>query len=250
MFKSFVASGLFLALSGAAFSDEAACDQTMFSPDNAELFLRAEKAFITENDTSAATLSLARLLAKDLNCFERAYTLRLFKTVDSPADMIVPEPVEVPLPDVELAPVPEPVSATVVELELTAPAQPDLATAETVSESEPGPEIVPELVSAPVPEDRDVEALTLPVPLYPLSAAAGRIEGDCDVHFDVSEQGVARNIAATCDQDVFRVSAEQAISKTEFAPKLIEGAAVERLGAVYPVSFRLKVRPAPAPKSD
>ncbi|HAW53392.1 MAG TPA: energy transducer TonB, partial [Hyphomonas sp.] len=44
---------------------------------------------------------------------------------------------------------------------------------------------------------------------------------------------------ATCTDSVFKREAERAVSKVEFAPKIIRGKAAERRNVVYPLEFKL-----------
>jgi len=87
--------------------------------------------------------------------------------------------------------------------------------------------------------DRDAQPIRPPIPTYPTRAAERGIEGSCDVKFDVDTRGKPKNIVATCTDSVFKREAEKAVSKVEFAPKIIRGKAAERRNVVYPIEFGL-----------
>lgn len=87
--------------------------------------------------------------------------------------------------------------------------------------------------------DRDAQPIRPPAPSYPQRAAERGIEGKCDVRFDVDTRGKPYNIAATCSDSIFKREAERAVSKVEFAPKIIRGQAAERKNVVYPLVFQL-----------
>ncbi len=87
--------------------------------------------------------------------------------------------------------------------------------------------------------DRDAQPIRPPVPTYPSRAQERGTEGSCDVRFDVDTRGRPYNIEATCTDNIFRREAVRAVSKVEFAPKIIRGKAAERRNVVYPLEFRL-----------
>ncbi|MDX1293094.1 MAG: TonB family protein [Hyphomonas sp.] len=87
--------------------------------------------------------------------------------------------------------------------------------------------------------DRDAQPIRPPTPSYPQRAAERGTEGSCDVRFDVDTRGRPYNISATCTDNVFKREAERAVSKVEFAPKIIRGKAAERRNVVYPLEFKL-----------
>lgn len=95
-------------------------------------------------------------------------------------------------------------------------------------------------LDAVVVSDRDAQPIRPPVPSYPTRAAERGIEGNCDVRFDVDERGRPFNIEATCTDSVFVREAERAVSRVEFAPKIVRGQAVRRVNVVYPISFTLQ----------
>lgn len=87
--------------------------------------------------------------------------------------------------------------------------------------------------------DRDAQPIRPPTPSYPQRAAERGIEGSCDVRFDVDTRGRPYNISATCSDSIFTREAERAVSRVEFAPKIIRGKAAERRNVVYPLEFKL-----------
>lgn len=80
--------------------------------------------------------------------------------------------------------------------------------------------------------DRDAQPIRPPVPTYPTRAAERGVEGSCDVRFDVDTRGRPFNITASCTDSIFKRSAEKAVSRVEFAPKIIRGQAAERRNVV------------------
>lgn len=87
--------------------------------------------------------------------------------------------------------------------------------------------------------DRDAQPIRPPVPTYPSRAAERGTEGTCDVRFDVDTRGRPYNVQATCSDNVFKREAEKAVSRVEFAPKIVRGQAAERKNVVYPLEFTL-----------
>ncbi|MEL7545742.1 MAG: TonB family protein [Pseudomonadota bacterium] len=88
--------------------------------------------------------------------------------------------------------------------------------------------------------DRDAQPVRPPVPSYPSRAAERGTEGSCDVRFDVDVRGRPYNIEADCTDRVFKREAERAVSRVEFAPKIVRGQAAERRNVVYPLEFKLQ----------
>jgi len=88
--------------------------------------------------------------------------------------------------------------------------------------------------------DRDAQPIRPPVPNYPQRAAERGLEGSCDVRFDVDRQGKPVNITADCTDSIFKRDAERAVSRVEFAPKIVRGQAVERKNVVYPLVFQME----------
>ncbi|MEM8615630.1 MAG: TonB family protein [Pseudomonadota bacterium] len=87
--------------------------------------------------------------------------------------------------------------------------------------------------------DRDAQPIRPPVPTYPSRAAERGIEGSCDVKFDVDTRGKPYNVEAECTDRVFQREAIRAVSRVEFAPKIVRGKAAERRNVVYPLEFKL-----------
>ncbi len=88
--------------------------------------------------------------------------------------------------------------------------------------------------------DRDAQPIRPPLVTYPARAAERGIEGECSVRFDVDVRGRPYNVAADCSDSVFVREAERAVSRVEFAPKIVQGQARERRNVVYPVVFNLE----------
>lgn len=87
--------------------------------------------------------------------------------------------------------------------------------------------------------DRDAQPIRAPLPTYPNRAAERGIEGSCDVRFDVDTRGRPYNVEADCTDSIFRREAVRAVSRVEFAPKIIRGKPAERRNVVYPLEFQL-----------
>jgi len=94
-------------------------------------------------------------------------------------------------------------------------------------------------VTAVVVSDRDAQPIRPPVVSYPTRAAERGIEGECEVRFDVDERGKPFNVQADCTDSVFTREAERAVSRVEFAPKIIRGQPARRTNVVYPITFNL-----------
>ncbi|MFN3910751.1 energy transducer TonB [Hyphomonas sp.] len=88
--------------------------------------------------------------------------------------------------------------------------------------------------------DRDAQPIRPPAPSYPQRAQERGLSGTCDVRFDVDTRGKPYNVSATCSDSVFKTEAERAVSKVEFAPKIVRGKAVERRNVVYPLEFNIQ----------
>ncbi|MEL7451910.1 MAG: TonB family protein [Pseudomonadota bacterium] len=88
--------------------------------------------------------------------------------------------------------------------------------------------------------DRDATPIRPPVVTYPTRAAERGTEGECQVRFDVDVRGRPYNVQADCTDSVFRREAERAVSRVEFAPKIVQGQARERRNVVYPLVFNLQ----------
>jgi len=88
--------------------------------------------------------------------------------------------------------------------------------------------------------DRDATPIRPPVVTYPNRAAERGTEGSCQVSFDVDVRGKPYNINADCTDSVFKREATRAVSRVEFAPKIVKGKATERRNVVYPIEFNLE----------
>lgn len=87
--------------------------------------------------------------------------------------------------------------------------------------------------------DRDAQPIRPPIPTYPNRAAERGIEGDCQVRFNVDVRGRPYDVVADCSDRIFKREAERAVSRVEFAPKIVAGEARERRNVVYPLVFNL-----------
>lgn len=87
--------------------------------------------------------------------------------------------------------------------------------------------------------DRDAQPIRPPLPTYPSRAQERGLEGSCDVRFDVDVRGKPYNINADCTDNIFKREAERAVSRVEFAPKIVRGKAAERRNVVYPLEFQM-----------
>ena len=87
--------------------------------------------------------------------------------------------------------------------------------------------------------DRDAQPIRPPLVTYPSRALERGVEGECQVRFDVDVRGRPYNVQADCTDNIFKREAERAVSKVEFAPKIVRGQASERRNVVYPVVFSL-----------
>jgi len=87
--------------------------------------------------------------------------------------------------------------------------------------------------------DRDATPIRPPVVTYPTRAQERGTEGNCQVSFDVDVRGKPYNINADCTDSVFKREATRAVSRVEFAPKIVKGKATERRNVVYPIDFKL-----------
>jgi len=92
--------------------------------------------------------------------------------------------------------------------------------------------------STPI-SDRDAQPITLPHPEYPQKAQTEMRSGKCEVHLDVTVDGIPINIEAICTDPVFIESAETAMVDVVFAPKIVDGQPVQRKGVVYPLEYRI-----------
>ena len=89
-------------------------------------------------------------------------------------------------------------------------------------------------------DETEARPIYPPVPVYPDKAIARRLEGACEVKFDVDTRGKPKNIQANCTDQVFRRAAEKAVAQVEFSPKIVRGRPAERRNVIYPLEFRLE----------
>ena len=87
--------------------------------------------------------------------------------------------------------------------------------------------------------DRDAQPIRPPIADYPDRALERGKEGSCDVKFNVDTRGKPKDIVATCTDSVFKRAAERAVSRVEFAPKIIRGKPAERRNVIYPLEFTI-----------
>ncbi len=88
--------------------------------------------------------------------------------------------------------------------------------------------------------DRDAQPISKPLATYPSRAVENNMEGTCDVSFDVDVRGKPYNVTAVCTNNIFKREAERAVARSEFAPKIVRGQALERKNVVYPMEFNLQ----------
>ena len=96
--------------------------------------------------------------------------------------------------------------------------------------------VLDNIVVAP---EKTVTPITPPNVVYPPRLADKRIEGSCDVRFDVSARGEPYNIRPECTHSGFERSAKRAVASSRFSPKVSNGKPVERRNVVYPIEYRM-----------
>lgn len=86
----------------------------------------------------------------------------------------------------------------------------------------------------------DVQDTQLAAPIQPNWPweAAPPATANCLVRFNVSERGKPINIRAICDDDRFLKSAENALKRAEFKPRMVDGKPVVRYNVVQPLEYR------------
>lgn len=102
--------------------------------------------------------------------------------------------------------------------------------------------IIASAIAAAV-SDRDAQPIKPPVPKYPMQAAMTQTSGFCEVTFDVDRKGQLVAPRAECSNPVFCHEVLRAMSEVEYAPKIVDGAAVPRYGVVYPIEFTISNAP-------
>ena len=88
--------------------------------------------------------------------------------------------------------------------------------------------------------NRGLQPILPPLVQYPRPALERGLEGEYEVALDVDVRGRPYNIRATCSESIFVRAAERAVSKSEFAPRIVRGQPVEQRGVVYPLVFEIK----------
>ena len=87
--------------------------------------------------------------------------------------------------------------------------------------------------------DRTAVPVRPPIPTYPRQMAAGNMEGECLVKFNLTARGNPFDVSAECAPAGFESEARRAVEKAEFLPRILEGRAIETRGLSYPLEFRL-----------
>ena len=87
--------------------------------------------------------------------------------------------------------------------------------------------------------DRTPVPVRPPIPTYPRPMAAGNMEGECLVKFNLTARGNPFDVSAECTPSGFESEARRAVEKAEFLPRILEGRAIETRGLSYPLEFRL-----------
>ena len=95
----------------------------------------------------------------------------------------------------------------------------------------------PKTISSAI--DRTARPLTPPSPVYPQRALERGITGSCEVSMSVSISGKPYDVLATCTDTVFKTSAERAVRKVLFSPRVENGQRMELHGVVYPINYNI-----------
>ena len=88
--------------------------------------------------------------------------------------------------------------------------------------------------------DGDPPPLNTPSVTYPTAALSDQLEGDCEVVFNITIDGIPRDIDPNCTDPVFDNAARDAIASLRYTPKMEDGKPVPRFNEVYPLQFRLE----------
>lgn len=94
-------------------------------------------------------------------------------------------------------------------------------------------------INQPPISNRNAQPVRPPAPTYPRRALERGLEGGCDVALSIDARGRPFDIRAACTDPVFTRAAETAVARSEFAPMIRLGQAVEQTGVVYPITFKL-----------
>ena len=90
------------------------------------------------------------------------------------------------------------------------------------------PEIKPtEIGRIEIDEQEEAPLVRIP-PNYPIRAAERGIEGECDVLFDLNENGTPFNIRPTCSNSIFNSAVVKAVQKWKYQPRIRGGKRVIR----------------------
>ncbi len=164
---------------------------------------------------------------------EKVLTAFTYKAPDD--DSFKPRPRPVHAPDLANQPPPLPkFSGAVTEVKLPTPSLGGRVPSELPVGALKEFAFMPAVI-----DERGARPLRDPLPSYPPALARKGIQGDCDVTLDVDVRGQPVNISAQCSHSGFEREAERAVSRVQFAPKIVRGKAVERRGVVYPIEFRI-----------
>ena len=96
------------------------------------------------------------------------------------------------------------------------------------------PRVVPVMTQLPRVEQRDLEALATPPPLYPPAAFRQRVEGWVEVEFTVDERGGTRDVTVVAAEPhgTFDAAATAAVSAWSYRPRIVNGQAVAQRTSV------------------
>ena len=98
----------------------------------------------------------------------------------------------------------------------------------------PAPQVVPVVAPLQRVEQRDLEALATPAPLYPPAAFRARIEGWVEVEFTVDERGGTRDLTVVAAEPhgTFDAAALAAVGAWKYRPRVVNGRAVAQRTSV------------------
>ncbi len=102
------------------------------------------------------------------------------------------------------------------------------------------PEIKPTEIGTIVIDEQEEAPLVRIPPIYPIRAAERGIEGECDVLFDINENGVPFNIRPTCTNSIFIYAVKKAVQKWKYQPRIRGGKKVVRTNWKTHIPFRLE----------
>ena len=78
-----------------------------------------------------------------------------------------------------------------------------------------------------------------PKPEYPRAGLRRRLDGNCEVTFNVSTDGKPKNIKAECSDDIFINSAKKAMKGVRYEPLTIDGVVYEMTEITYPLEYTI-----------